>query len=65
MALTDVLTSAVEISRPLLDAQRQVLTIEGPSQPILLEADAVRLTQVFGNLLNNAAKYSPPEPRST
>jgi PAS domain S-box-containing protein len=59
--LADVIDAAVEISRPLIDAQRQQLIIEGLDQPIVLDADAVRLTQVFGNLLNNAAKYSNPE----
>ena len=37
------------------------MTVDSPSEPLLLDGDAVRLTQVFANLLNNAAKYTPPE----
>jgi signal transduction histidine kinase len=56
--LATVVHNAVETSRPLLDAARHHLTITLPSEPLLLEADSVRLAQVFTNLLNNAAKYT-------
>ena len=53
-----VLKGAVEISRPLIDAAGHELTLEIPPEPFSLEGDPVRLTQVFANLLNNAAKYT-------
>lgn len=56
--LDKIIGQAVETSRPIVDAQQHKLTIELPAGEILLEADAVRLTQVFSNLLNNAAKYT-------
>jgi signal transduction histidine kinase len=55
--LTQVIRSAVETSRPLIDAAHHELSIELPSNPILLDADPVRLAQVFSNVLNNAARY--------
>lgn len=58
--LTEVVRSAVETSRPLLEAQRHELSIDLPRQPILLDADVTRLAQALSNLLNNAAKYTPP-----
>jgi PAS domain S-box-containing protein len=55
--LKTVLTTAIETARPLLDARRHDLTVTLPDGPVWLNADAARLTQVFGNLLTNAAKY--------
>jgi len=55
------LRDAVDISRPFIEAGSHRLTVDSPSEPLLLDGDAVRLTQVFANLLNNAAKYTPPE----
>jgi PAS domain S-box-containing protein len=57
--LGDVMRCAVETSRPLLDAAGHRLELALPAQPLALYADPVRLTQVLGNLLNNAAKYTP------
>jgi PAS domain S-box-containing protein len=57
--LAAVVSSAVETSRPLIEAAGHQLAIKLPSDPIMLEADAVRLSQVISNLLNNAAKYTP------
>jgi PAS domain S-box-containing protein len=57
--LDKIIRQAVETSRPIVDAQQHKLTIELPAGEVLLEADSVRLTQVFSNLLNNAAKYTP------
>jgi PAS domain S-box-containing protein len=57
--LTDVLTSALEISRPLIDAAGHELSVSLPSEPAYLDADLTRLAQVFGNLLSNSAKYTP------
>ncbi|HUO86356.1 MAG TPA: ATP-binding protein, partial [Thermoanaerobaculia bacterium] len=57
--LTTVVTSALEASRPLIDRADHQLTVDLPAEPILLDADPVRLGQVFSNLLNNAAKYTP------
>jgi PAS domain S-box-containing protein len=56
--LAAVIRSAVETSRPLIESARHQLAIALPPEPLTLEADPVRLAQVFANLLNNAAKYT-------
>ena len=53
-----VINAAVEASRPIIEKNRQELIVSIPSEPIYLDADALRLAQVFSNLLNNASKYS-------
>jgi PAS domain S-box-containing protein len=57
VAVAAVLASAVETSRPLIDASGHVLHVAGTPEPVYVDADPVRLAQVFSNLLNNAAKY--------
>lgn len=61
--LATILDEAVVASRPLIDARRHELRVRLPAEPIVLHADVVRLTQVFLNLLNNAAKYTPEQGR--
>jgi two-component system CheB/CheR fusion protein len=56
--LAQIVQQAVETSRPLIAAGGHALVVEVPEEPIVLEADAVRLAQVLSNLLNNAAKYT-------
>ena len=58
--LADVVQRAVETARPLVDAQRHRLVVNLPAEPVVLDADPIRLAQVLGNLLNNAAKYTKP-----
>ena len=57
--LSSVVQQAVESSQPLIDAREQKLVVAVPEEPIVLDADPVRLAQVLINLLNNAAKYTP------
>jgi len=57
--LADVIGAAVESTRPLIDQRRHELTVTMSQDSVYVEADRVRLTQVFMNLLNNAAKYTP------
>ncbi|HEV8196171.1 MAG TPA: HAMP domain-containing sensor histidine kinase [Gemmatimonadales bacterium] len=58
--LAGALHVAVESSRPLIDAAGHQLIPSIPAEPIILEADPVRLTQILANLLNNAARYTEP-----
>jgi len=58
----DVLTvvaRAVETTRPLIDARGHTLRLELPSEAVRVLGDVTRLVQMLGNLLNNAARYTP------
>jgi PAS domain S-box-containing protein len=56
--LADVIAGAVEASRPLIEQCGHELTVSLPPEPVYVDGDTVRLSQVFQNLLNNAAKYT-------
>ncbi len=56
--LASVLRNAVDTSLPLIEAARHKLCVDIPHEPMMLDADPVRLAQVFANLLNNSAKYT-------
>jgi signal transduction histidine kinase len=56
--LGQLLQTAIEARRSELDNKGLTLTADIPEQPIMLYADAVRLTQVFGNLLSNGIRYT-------
>ena len=56
--LAGIVESAVETSRPMIDAHRHVLSVSLPPEEIRMFADPTRLSQVLSNLLNNACKYT-------
>jgi signal transduction histidine kinase/ActR/RegA family two-component response regulator len=57
--LAAVIRNAVDASAPLVTAGRHALTVD-VDESLVVDADPVRIAQVFGNLLNNAAKYGEP-----
>jgi signal transduction histidine kinase len=59
--LRDVLQSSIESTQPLIEARRQLLSLDIADEAIWVDADPARLTQAFANVLNNAAKYTPEE----
>jgi PAS domain S-box-containing protein len=58
--LAEIVQHSLETSRPAIQAGGHTLTVALPEEEVWLEVDALRIAQVLSNLLNNAAKYTPP-----
>jgi signal transduction histidine kinase/ActR/RegA family two-component response regulator len=58
--LQSIVSGAIETARPLIDSRGHRFVLDLPAEKIELDADRLRLAQVFSNLLNNAAKYTNP-----
>jgi signal transduction histidine kinase len=65
LLVSRVVAEAVELVRPQFDSRRHHLVVGLPQEPLYVDGDAMRLTQVIGNLLDNAAKYTPQGGRIT
>jgi len=63
--LAAILSSTLETSRPLIEEGGHALTLALPTEAVHVDADVTRLAQVFSNLLNNAARYTPRGGRIT
>ncbi len=57
--LRTAVEAAVEATRPLIESMRHTLQVQLPNHALAVEGDSIRLAQVIGNLLTNAAKYTP------
>lgn len=57
--LADALSDAVDTCRPLIEQSGHSLRVELPDEPIFLNADGARISQVLCNLINNACKFTP------
>jgi PAS domain S-box-containing protein len=55
----DAIRAAIETSMPHIDRARQQLSTAIPAEALVVQGDRLRLAQVFGNILANAAKYTP------
>ncbi len=58
VSLDSLIEAAVETARPLIESKRHRLSIDMPSEPVMLTVDPLRLSQSLSNLLTNSAKYT-------
>jgi PAS domain S-box-containing protein len=61
ISLTEIMNNAIEVCNPLLTSKKHQLNIFLSNDLYLINADLVRMTQIFANLLTNAAKYTPEQ----
>jgi signal transduction histidine kinase/CheY-like chemotaxis protein len=59
VTLQMVVAEALTATRGFIDARRHVESVSLPDEPLAFEADPMRITQVVGNLLENAVRYTP------
>lgn len=57
--LCEILGTAIETIQPLIDEKRHTLIVEEMATPLWVNGDLIRLSQIFSNIINNAAKYTP------
>jgi signal transduction histidine kinase len=57
--VSDIVAQAVETTRPSFDGRNQVLAVESGAEQFIVNGDGSRLAQVLGNVINNAAKFTP------
>jgi diguanylate cyclase len=57
--IADIISAAVDMCRPAINKKLQQLQIRLPPRPLSVDGDAIRLTQILSNLLDNANKYTP------
>jgi two-component system, sensor histidine kinase len=60
VCLDELIGAAVETTRPFIDSHGHALEVSLDDSNVWIEVDPVRLSQVIGNLLHNAAKFTPP-----
>jgi PAS domain S-box-containing protein len=58
--MAEVVRRSVETAAPAIEAAKHRLDVEVPPQPVMVRGDVYRLTQLLANVLNNAARYTPP-----
>jgi two-component system CheB/CheR fusion protein len=63
VTLADIIRDAISAVRPMIEHAQHELTVRLPDEPIMLDADSTRLTQVLANLLNNSARYTAEKGR--
>ncbi len=59
VTLQRIIAESLQTARGSIDARGQIVSVSLPEEPLCLEADPTRINQVVGNLLDNAAKFTP------
>ena len=59
-SLNDIVIQALETAEPLISSREHQLELNLPAEPLQVQADSIRLSQVLSNLITNAAKYTEP-----
>lgn len=65
LSINGLLTEAIEQVHGIMETKRHHFSVDFPEEPVFVRGDRTRLIQVFANILNNAAKYTPAEGRIT